>query len=111
MLTNEQSTRIAPAIRHTTTKLRIRGEKTKLLILLSDGKPLDQEYHGEYAIEDTRMALRESQRYGIKSFCITVDREAAEYLPRMYASSRWVVIDDVMKLPDKITRIYRLFTM
>ena len=110
VLTNEQSTRIAPAIRHTTTKLRIRGEKTKLLILLSDGKPLDQEYHGEYAIEDTRMALRESQRYGIKSFCITVDREAAEYLPRMYASSRWVVIDDVMKLPDKITRIYRLFT-
>ena len=110
MLTNEQSTRIAPAIRHTTTKLRIRDEKTKLLILLSDGKPLDQEYHGEYAIEDTRMALRESQRYGIKSFCITVDREAAEYLPRMYASSRWVVIDDVMKLPDKITRIYRLFT-
>jgi len=110
MLTNEQSTRIAPAIRHTTTKLRIREEKTKLLILLSDGKPLDQEYHGNYAIEDTRMALRESQRYGIKSFCITVDREAAEYLPRMYASSRWVVIDDVMKLPDKITRIYRLFT-
>lgn len=110
MLTNEQSTRIAPAIRHTTTKLRIREEKTKLLILLSDGKPLDQEYHGEYAIEDTRMALREAQRYGIKSFCITVDREAAEYLPRMYASSRWVVIDDVMKLPDKITRIYRLFT-
>lgn len=110
MLTNEQSTRIAPAIRHTTTKLRIREEKTKLLILISDGKPLDQEYHGEYAIEDTRMALRESQRYGIKSFCITVDREAAEYLPRMYASSRWVVIDDVMKLPDKITRIYRLFT-
>jgi nitric oxide reductase NorD protein len=110
ILTNEQSTRIAPAIRHTTTKLNRREENTKLIILLSDGKPLDHDYHGDYAIEDTRMALREAQRYGIKSFCITVDREAAEYLPRMYANSRWVVIDDVMKLPNKITRIYKLFT-
>ncbi len=107
---NQQTTRIAPAIRHTTTKLRRREEKTKMLILLSDGKPLDQDYYGNYAIEDTRMALKEAQRYGIKSFCITVDRKAAEYLPRMYANSRWVVIDDVVKLPDKITRIYKRFT-
>lgn len=110
MLASERSTRIAPAIRHTTAKLQRREEKTKLLILLSDGKPLDIDYYGDYAIEDTRMALREAQRYGIKSFCITVDREAAEYLPRMYANSRWVVIDEVAKLPEKITRIYRLFT-
>ena len=110
VMTNKQSTRIAPAIRHTTTKLRRREEKTKLLILLSDGKPLDQDYYGSYAIEDTRMALKEAQRCGVKSFCITVDREAAEYLPRMYADSRWVVIDDVLKLPDKITRIYKRFT-
>ncbi|MGC9444190.1 MAG: VWA domain-containing protein [Candidatus Methanospirareceae archaeon] len=109
-LRSQRSTRIAPAIRHTTLKLRGRVEKTRLLILLSDGKPLDLEYHGDYAIEDTRMALREAGRYGIKSFCITVDREAAEYLPRMYANSRWVVIDEVAKLPNKITRIYRLFT-
>ena len=109
-MTNKQSTRVAPAIRHTTTKLRRRAEKTKMLILLSDGKPLDRDYHGNYAIEDTRMALREAQRYGVKSFCITVDREAAEYLPRMYADSRWVVIDDVLKLPDKIMRIYKRFT-
>ena len=109
-MTNKQSTRIAPAIRHTTTKLRRREERTKMLILLSDGKPLDRDYYGNYAIEDTRMALKEAQRYGVKSFCITVDREAAEYLPRMYADSRWVVIDDVLKLPAKITRIYKRFT-
>jgi len=109
-MTNEQSTRIAPAIRHTTTKLRRREERTKMLVLLSDGKPLDLDYYGTYAIEDTRMALKEAQRYGIKSFCITVDRKAAEYLPRMYANSRWVVIDDIAKLPDKITRIYKRFT-
>jgi len=98
------------AIRHTVNLLRKRDEKTKMIILLSDGKPVDKEYSGTYAIEDTRMALKEAQRYGIKTFCITVDGTAAEYLPRMYSNSSWVVIDDVVKLPEKITRIYRMLT-
>jgi nitric oxide reductase NorD protein len=98
------------AIRHTLSKLRKRPERTKLIILLSDGKPVDKEYSGTYAIEDTRMALKEAQHFGIKTFCITVDRAAAEYLPRMYSHSSWTVIDDVVKLPEKITRIYRMLT-
>ena len=98
------------AIRHTVSKLRRRPERTKLIILLSDGKPVDKEYSGTYAIEDTRMALKEAQHFGIKTFCITVDRTAAEYLPRMYSHSSWTVIDDVVKLPEKITRIYRMLT-
>ncbi len=98
------------AIRHTLSKLRKRSERTKLIILLSDGKPVDKEYSGTYAIEDTRMALKEAQHFGIKTFCITVDRTAAEYLPRMYSHSSWTVIDDVVKLPEKITRIYRMLT-
>lgn len=98
------------AIRHTIGKLRRRTERTKLMILLSDGKPVDKDYSGAYAIEDTRMALKEAQQYGIKTFCITVDRAAADYLTRMYSHSRWTVIDDVTKLPEKITRIYRMLT-
>ncbi len=98
------------AIRHTISKLRRRQERTKLMILLSDGKPVDKEYSGTYAIEDTRMALKEAQHFGIKTFCITVDKTAAEYLPRMYSHSSWTVIDDVVKLPEKITRIYRMLT-
>jgi uncharacterized protein YegL len=98
------------AIRHTVSKLRGRPERTKLMILLSDGKPVDKEYSGTYAIEDTRMALKEARHFGIKTFCITMDRAAAEYLPRMYSHSSWTVIDDVVKLPEKITRIYRMLT-
>jgi nitric oxide reductase NorD protein len=98
------------AIRHATTKLRRRPERTKLIILLSDGKPIDKEYSGTYAIEDTRMALKEARHVGVKTFCVTVDRTAAEYLPRMYSHSSWTVIDDVTKLPEKITRIYRMLT-
>ena len=98
------------AIRHTISKLRRRAERTKMLILLSDGKPVDKEYSGTYAIEDTRLALKEARQYGIKTFCITVDRTAADYLPRMYSHSSWTVIDQVNKLPEKITRIYRMLT-
>jgi uncharacterized protein YegL len=98
------------AIRHTIGKLRRRPERTKLMILLSDGKPVDKEYSGAYAIEDTRMALKEAQHFGIRTFCITVDKSAPEYLPRMYSHSSWTVIDDVARLPEKITRIYRMLT-
>jgi nitric oxide reductase NorD protein len=98
------------AIRHAAAKLRKRAERTRMIILLSDGKPIDKDYSGPYAIEDTRLALKEAQHSGIRTFCITVDRQAPEYLPRMYSHSSWTVIDDVAKLPEKITRIYRMLT-
>jgi nitric oxide reductase NorD protein len=109
-VTDRFENRDGTAIRHTIGKLRKRPERTKLMILLSDGKPVDKEYSGPYAIEDTRLALKEALHYGIRSFCITVDRTAAEYLPRMYSHSSWTVIDEVGKLPEKITRIYRMLT-
>ncbi len=109
-ITDRFENRDGTAIRHTIHKLRRRSERTKLLILLSDGKPVDKEYAGAYAIEDTRLALKEARHYGIRTFCITVDRTAAEYLPRMYSHSSWTVIDEVNKLPEKITRIYRILT-
>ncbi len=107
---DHRSTRIGPAIRHAAAKLNSRDEKIKMLILLSDGKPEDKAYEGEYGMEDTRMALKEGQQQGIKPFCITVDNAAPEYLHRMYSHSNWVVFNDVAKLPLKITRIYRRLT-
>ena len=107
---DKHSTRIGPALRHAALKLSKRDEKIKLLILLSDGKPEDREYYDAYGIEDTRAALKEGQKYGIRPFCITVDTKAPEYLHRMYSHSNWVVVNDVAKLPLKITRIYRQLT-
>lgn len=98
------------AIRHAASLLKRRRERAKVLILISDGKPVDKDYAGDYAVEDTRMALKETFRDGIRTFCITVDWEAADYLPRMYSPSRWIVIDDVARLPERITGIYRMLT-
>jgi nitric oxide reductase NorD protein len=107
----QEYTRLGAFIRHFSEKLSGIEARTKLLITLSDGKPEDYDgYRGEYGIEDTRMALLEARRDGIHPFCITIDREARDYLQHMYGDASYVVLDDVGKLPLKVADIYRHIT-
>jgi len=104
-------TRMGVTIRHLTYLLNEVEARTKLLITLSDGKPDDYDtYRGAYGIEDTRMALIEAKRSGIHPFCITIDTEARDYLPHMYGAVNYAVIDEVRKLPLKVSDIYRRLT-
>lgn len=104
-------TRMGVTIRHLSRLLQDIDARTKLLITLSDGKPDDYDgYRGTYGIEDTRMALIEAKRSGIHPFCITIDTEARDYLPHMYGAVNYTVIDEVKKLPLKVSDIYRRLT-
>ena len=104
-------TRMGVTIRHLSHLLNEVEARTKLLITLSDGKPDDYDtYRGAYGIEDTRQALIEARRTGIHSFCITIDTEARDYLPHMYGAANYTVIDEVRKLPLKVSDIYRRLT-
>jgi len=104
-------TRMGVTIRHLCHLLNEVEARTKLLITLSDGKPDDYDtYRGAYGIEDTRQALIEARRMGIHSFCITIDNEARDYLPHMYGAVNYAVIDEVRKLPLKVSDIYRRLT-
>ncbi|MEM7465357.1 MAG: nitric oxide reductase activation protein [Pseudomonadota bacterium] len=104
-------TRMGVAIRHLGHLLNETRAKTKILITLSDGRPEDYGgYKGRYGIEDTRHALLELRRDGIHSFCITIDKEAQDYLPHMYGVANYAVIDEVKKLPLKVADIYRRLT-
>ena len=104
-------TRMGVTIRHLCHLLKQVEARTKLLITLSDGKPDDYDtYRGAYGIEDTRQALIEARRDGIHSFCITIDTEAKDYLPHMYGAVNYTVIDEVRKLPLKVSDIYRRLT-
>lgn len=104
-------TRMGVVIRHLSKLLNEVEAKTKLLITLSDGKPDDFDgYRGEYGIEDTRKALIEAKQNGIHSYCITIDREAGDYLPYMYGAVNYIVIDEIRKLPLKVSDIYRKLT-
>ena len=98
------------AIRHATHKLLAREARIKLLVLLSDGKPLDDGYADEYALEDTKRALREARTAGVDPFCITVDRNADDYLKRMYGDVNFLVIDRIADLPERLPRIYQRLT-
>lgn len=104
-------TRMGVAIRHLTKLLQNIEARTRLLVTLSDGKPDDYDgYRGEYGIEDTRQALVEARRAGIHPFCITIDRAAREYLPHMYGEASYTLVNEVKKLPDKVSEIYRRLT-
>lgn len=98
------------AIRHAVHRLADRAARVKLLILLSDGRPLDDLYTDEYALEDTRAALREAKGQGVHVFCITVDQEASGYLARMYGDVCYLIVDRVETLPERLPRIYRTLT-
>ena len=104
-------TRMGAAIRHLSKLLSQVEAKTKVLITLSDGRPDDQDgYRGAYGIEDTRRALIESKHLGIHPFCITIDEEAMDYLQHMYGPVNFTIVDEVDKLPYKVSDIYRRIT-
>lgn len=101
-------TRMGFAIRHLSMRLNEVDARTRLLICISDGKPDDYDsYRGQYGIEDTRRALIEARYSGIHPYCITIDRDAGEYLSYMYGPAAYTVIDEVHKLPLKVSDIYR----
>jgi nitric oxide reductase NorD protein len=108
----QEYTRMGFAIRHLTDLLNKVEARTKVLVTLSDGRPDDyfDVYRGQYGIEDTRMALLEARRSGVHPFCITIDREARDYLPHMYGAARYIILDDVRQLPFKVSDIYRRIT-
>jgi len=98
------------AIRHATAKLLAREARTRLLVLISDGRPLDDGYKDEYSQEDTKVALREARQRGVHPFCITIDREAEGYVRRMYGDVQFAVIDHLEALPKRLPRIYQRLT-
>ena len=98
------------AIRHALRRLSERAARVKLMVMLSDGRPLDDAYQEEYALEDTKAALREAKAMGVHPFCITVDREARGYLERMYGDVCYLIIDRVESLPERLPRIYKTLT-
>lgn len=111
MLVPQRQNRDGAAIRHASAKLLKRDAKHRLLVLLSDGKPLDgDQYHGDYAVEDTKKALQEARCLGIVPFCVTIDHEATEHLRRLYGDTWFTVVDRVESLPRRLPHIYRRLT-
>lgn len=107
----QNNTRLGAAVRHAVHKLSSYQARTKLLILLSDGRPYDHDYgDARYAREDSKQALRSARQAGITPFCITIERDADQELKELYGDVGYTVIDDVLSLPEKLPGIYRRLT-
>ncbi|PYS79359.1 MAG: hypothetical protein DMF66_03060 [Acidobacteria bacterium] len=107
----QNNTRLGAAIRHAAAKLRTQEARTRLLIVLSDGRPYDHDYgDARYAREDTREALRQTRLDGITPFCITIDRDSEAELRDLYGEVGYTIIDDVLTLPERMPAIYRRLT-
>jgi len=111
----KRSTRMGPAIRHAAAKLGEREAKVRVLLILSDGYPQDFDYGSDrtsrvYGIQDTMVALRETERAGISTFCITVDPAGHDYLREMCPERKYLVIDEIGSLPGQLPKVYRGLT-
>lgn len=96
----EHYTRAGAAIRHASMLLMCEPVEHRLLIVLSDGKPNDiDDYEGRYGLEDMRQAVTEAKLQGISPFCLTVDRQAAHYLPAVFGRGCYALLPRPEQLP------------
>ena len=110
-LHGEAFTRLGAPIRHLTARLVRQRARLRLLFLLSDGKPNDEDnYEGAYGIEDTRQAVAEARLQGVHLFCLTVDRQGSIYLPQMFGPHGYSILWEVGQLPPRLPEIYRRLT-
>jgi nitric oxide reductase NorD protein len=110
-LHGEAFTRLGGPIRHLTALLARQRTRLRLLFLLSDGKPNDEdEYGAAYGIEDTRQAVAEARVQGVKLFCLTVDHQGSIYLPQMFGPYGYTILWDTTQLPQRLPEIYRRIT-
>lgn len=96
----EHYTRAGAAIRHASQDLLRQQASHRLLLVLSDGKPNDRDiYEGQYGVEDMRQAVTEAALQGISAFCLTIDRQAPAYLPRIFGAHNYALLPKPELLP------------
>lgn len=101
-------TRLGAAIRHASEKLAERPRQRRLLLVLTDGKPNDNDhYEGRYGVEDTHMAVREARRRGQSVFGVTIDAKSHSTFSRIFGAGGYVVIPDPEKLVPALPQLYR----
>lgn len=104
----ERYTRMGAALRHATARLMTKPAEHRLLLLLSDGKPNDVDcYEGRYGVEDARQSVVEARLQGIHPFCVTVDRHAPSYMPRIFGAGGYAALHRPERLPDVLVDVLR----
>ncbi len=101
------STRMSAALRHAAAFLCKQPEQKKLILLVSDGEPADIDVRDpQYLRHDTKKAVEELATRGIKTFCLTLDPKADDYVARIFGQKNFMVVDHVDRLPERLPLLY-----
>jgi nitric oxide reductase activation protein len=104
------STRMGAAMRHGAHYLGARKADKKLMLILTDGQPSDVDVNDErLLIEDARQAVKELDRDGIFTYCISLDAKADEYVSDIFGR-QYTVVDNIQRLPEKLPELFMALT-
>jgi nitric oxide reductase activation protein len=107
------STRIGPALRHAGWLLGQEPHRQKLVLLVTDGKPMDQGYdpNTRYAQHDVRMACEENARMDVHTFAISTRENSEADMEIMFPRRRFVILHDLHELPRVLPQLYLKLTL
>ena len=105
------STRLGTAMRHGLSQLARRQERTRLLLVVTDGAPTDTDVFDEdYLAHDVRAAVREGRRQGVESHCLSLDAGAQARMAQMFGAGRFRLLDHPGRLPELLPQLLLMLT-
>ena len=103
----ELSTRMGAAIRHAGSILKRQPSQKKLLLVVTDGEPADNDVRDpQYLRFDAKKSVEELARNGITTYCLSLDPGADQYVSRIFGAKNYMVVDHVQRLPEKLPLLY-----
>lgn len=88
------STRMGAAVRHAVAALVAQEADHKVIVMLTDGEPSDVDVDDrDYLVEDARHAVTGAAACGIRTFCLTLDRQADAYVRRIFGARKYLIAD------------------
>jgi hypothetical protein len=104
------STRMGAAVRHAAHTLASQKADTKLLLVLTDGRPSDVDVTDEaLLVQDARQAVKELATQGITTYCINLDAKADSYVRDIFGK-QYTVVDRIDTLPEKLPKLFMRLT-
>ncbi|MCX7898364.1 MAG: nitric oxide reductase activation protein NorD [Rhodocyclaceae bacterium] len=101
------STRMGAAMRHAASILKQQPKSKKILFVITDGEPADNDVRDpQYLRYDAKRAVEELARNGIVVYALSLDPHADQYVSRIFGPKNYTVLDHVERLPEKLPMLY-----
>ena len=105
------STRMGGALRHAGRHLLRQSENRKLILMVTDGEPADIDVRDpQHLRHDTKKAVEELHSRGVLTYCLTLDRNADDYVKRIFGENNYTIIDHVDRLPEQLPLLFASLT-